>query len=104
MNVARDAVTELACTVSSDAFALAQVLESDVAVDAPAVLGALATTSLHLSMSVSEIATAIDEAGMTTVGSGVGLRQIQAVLADCSAALMDMVDPLTTATGTARLC
>jgi hypothetical protein len=101
MDVARDAVTELANTVSSDAFALAHVLESDVFVDAPAVLGALATTALHLSMSVAEIASAMDEAGVVAAGSGVGLRQIQAVLADCSAALIDMVDPLTAATNTA---
>jgi hypothetical protein len=91
MNVARDAVTELANTLSSDASALARVLGSDVLVDAPAILRALAVTSLHLSTSAGEMASAVED---VSGPSGDELRAVQAAFAECTSTLLNIVDPV----------
>jgi len=91
MDVARNAVTELANTLSSDASALARVLESDVLVDAPAIVRALAVTSLHLSTSAAEMASAVENASGPSSDE---LRAVQAAFAECSSALLNIVDPV----------
>ncbi|MFG1920959.1 hypothetical protein [Cryptosporangium sp. NPDC048952] len=91
MNFAGDAVTDLANTLSSDASALARVLQSDVLVDAPAILHALALTALHLSTSAAEMAQAVDAVNGP---SGDELRAVRAAFAECSATLLNIVEPV----------
>ncbi|GAA3391220.1 hypothetical protein [Cryptosporangium minutisporangium] len=91
MNVARDAVTELANTLSSDATALARVLQSDVLVDAPAILRALAVTTLQLSSSAAEMAKAVEDVAGPSAEE---LRAVQGALAECSSTLLNVVDPV----------
>jgi hypothetical protein len=91
MNVARDAVTELANTLSSDASALARVLGSDVLVDAPAILRALAVTSLQLSTAAREMAQAVEDAAGPSADE---LRAVQAAFAECSSTLLNIVEPV----------
>ena len=91
MDAARNAVTELANTLSSDASALARVLETDVTVDAAAIVTALAMTSLHLSSSAAELAKALED---VRGASSAELRAVQVALAECSSTLLHVVDPV----------
>ncbi|EXG79775.1 hypothetical protein [Cryptosporangium arvum] len=91
MKFAADTVTDLADTLGTDAGALARALQSDVLVDAPAILHALAVTALHLSTSAAEMAQAVDDVNGPSADE---LRAVQVAFAECSSTLLNIIEPV----------